>query len=136
LGTIIERSGRFTAQIRIMRKGKTVFTQAQTFERRAAATAWPKKREGELARPGALERTRNADPPLAEVIDRYVAESKKALGKTKAQCLKAIKTYDIASLRCSAIGTRRICTDLPPTRRADLTASHPGLLPFYGSVMV
>jgi integrase len=108
LGTIIERNGRFTAQIRIMRKGKTVFTQAQTFERRAAATAWLKKREGELAQPGALERVHAEDPTLAEVIDQYFVESKKALGKTKAQCLKAIKTYDIASVRCSAIGSDEI----------------------------
>jgi hypothetical protein len=37
-----------------------------------------------------------------------LTKSKKAFGKTKAQCLKAIKTYDIANLRCSAIGSDEI----------------------------
>jgi hypothetical protein len=34
------------------------------------------------------------------VIDRYIAESIKKIGKTKAQVLKSIKKYDIADLGC------------------------------------
>jgi hypothetical protein len=37
------------------------------------------------------------------VIDRYVAESQKKIGRTKAQVLRTIKTHDIAELRCSEI---------------------------------
>lgn len=100
----------FTAQIRLKRKGKVIFTQAQTFDRRGAASAWLKKREGELAQPGALEQAHIEDPTLAEVIDRYTAESVKKIGKTKAQCLRAIKNYSIADLRCSEIGSDEIST--------------------------
>ena len=56
-------------------------------------------------KPGAIERARQAgnDPKLADVIDRYVDESEKAIGRTKAQVLRKIKTYDIAQLKCSEI---------------------------------
>ena len=43
------------------------------------------------------------DPALAEVIDRYIDESKRAIGRTKAQVLRTIKGYDIADMRCSEI---------------------------------
>ena len=44
------------AQIRIMREGVKVYQESQTFDRKPAAKAWIKKREAELALPGALER--------------------------------------------------------------------------------
>jgi hypothetical protein len=50
-----------------------------------------------------LERQGISDPPLADVIDRYVAESKKEIGRTQAQVLSAIKRYEIADRRCSTI---------------------------------
>jgi hypothetical protein len=70
-----ERSGNATGGLlRIMRDKRLVYQQAQTFERRPAAAAWIKKREGELAQPGALERVQAKDPPLADVIDQYIKE--------------------------------------------------------------
>jgi len=80
LGTISERNGRRTAQIRITRNKKTVYTESQTFGRCKAAEAWLKKRESELDQPGALEPALAEDAPLADMIDRYVKESKKAIG--------------------------------------------------------
>jgi hypothetical protein len=76
-------------------------------ERRRPSTAskrlraWLAQRETELAEPGALER--RPDPTLAVVIDRYIAESQKALGRTKEQVLRTIKTYDLADMQCSKI---------------------------------
>jgi integrase len=58
------------------------------------------RREEELLQPGALDRL--PDPLLGHVIDRYIQEAKK-IGRTKAQVLRTIKTYDIAELRCSKI---------------------------------
>src|SRR5262249_37309622 len=52
--------------------------------------------------PGAIGR-RADDPKLADVIDRYVAESEKQIGHTKAQVLRKIKNYDLAEMRCSEI---------------------------------
>jgi integrase len=106
MGTIVARKRKDgtvgqTAQILIKRKGKIVHREAKTFDRKQAAKAWLSRRETELAQPGALER--RPDPTLAAVIDRYILESKRAIGRTKTQVLRTIKTYDIAEMRCSAI---------------------------------
>ncbi len=108
MGTVITRkrsngSTGYQAQLLIKRGGKTVHREGRTFDRKQAAAAWLEKREKELARPGALERLRAPDPSLAAVIDRYTDESIKKIGRTKAQVLRAIKTYDIASKTCSEI---------------------------------
>jgi len=113
MGTITPRKRQdgtigYTAQIRLKRCGKIIHTEAHTFDRKSAAAAWLKKREGELAQPGALDRLAVDDPPLADVINQYIRESRKALGRTKEQVLRAIKGYDIASLKCSQVGSDEI----------------------------
>lgn len=85
------------AQLVVKRDGLIVHREARTFDRKQAAAAWLEKREGELATPGALEQLAIADPPLCEVIDRYITESKKAIGRTKAQVLRSIKGHDLAT---------------------------------------
>lgn len=113
MGTITARKRRdgtvgYTAQIRIKRDGKIVYTESQTFDREPAARAWLKKREVELAEPGALDKLKTADPTLAEVIDQYIKESRRDYGKTKKQVLRTIKASDLAGLRCSEIGSPQI----------------------------
>jgi integrase len=110
MGTITTRhrddgSPSYRAQIRIKVKGKVVHQETQTFDRRQGASAWIARRETELREPGALERIQNADsdPPLRQAIDVYVAENERAIGRTKAQVLRSIKTYDIADKRCAKI---------------------------------
>jgi integrase len=105
MGTIVARKRAdgtmgYRAQIVIKREGKVVYREGQTFDRKQAATAWVERRGTELREPGALDRL--PDPPLGEVIDRYIQESKK-IGRTKAQVLRTIKTYDIAELKCSKV---------------------------------
>jgi integrase len=106
MGTIIGRTRKdgskaFTAQIVIKKGGAILHRESQSFERRQAANAWVVKREAELKRPGGLER--KEDPPLAAVIDRYIAESKNAVLGTKAQVLKSIKNSDLGEAKCSDI---------------------------------
>jgi hypothetical protein len=100
-----DRSPAYRAQIRMKVKGRIVHQETQTFDRRQAASAWMARRETELREPGALERIRSAenDPPLRDVIDIYVKDNERAIGRTKAQVLRSIKTYDIADKRCSKI---------------------------------
>ena len=85
----------YTAQIRITRAG-IKHTEAQTFSRRQAAKQWATSREAELSKPGVLERATAPQSTLAGTIDRYILESVKAMGKTKAQVLASIKEHDIA----------------------------------------
>lgn len=106
MGTILSRRRKdgttgYTALIRIKKDGKVIHTESDTFERESAAKAWMKKREVELAKPGALEK--KPDPTLAEVIAQYNLEKQKEHGKTKTQVLKTISESELAQQRCSKI---------------------------------
>ena len=115
MGTIIPRkrndgSVGYMAQVRVKQKGKVIHHETKTFDRKQAASAWVARRETELREPGALERLHVDDPRLADVIDRYINESKRKIGRTKAQVLRTIKTYDIAEMRCSEITSADLMT--------------------------
>lgn len=108
MGTINARKRKdgttgYTAQILKKQNGTIVHREAKTFDRKQAAEAWIKRRETELSEPGALERAKAPDATLAAAIDRYIVESRKQIGRTKAQVLRSIKDYDIADMQCAAI---------------------------------
>ncbi|AWN44569.1 site-specific integrase [Methylobacterium durans] len=112
MGTILERKRKdgstgYHAQV-VVKKAGVTHRETRTFDRRPAARAWIEKRQKELAQPGALAAAKIEDPTLAEVIDRYVGDSRRPLGRTKAQVLKAIKGYDIAGKSCSAISSAEV----------------------------
>jgi len=103
MGTIKERPRKkggtaYLAQIVIKRKGKPTYREAQTFDRRAEAVAYLKRREPELKAEGGIERAKAHGLTLADAIDKYVTESLKDIGRTKAQVLETIKKFDIADL--------------------------------------
>jgi integrase len=98
----------FRAQIMLRRNGKIVHRESQTFDRKQAASAWAERRERELALPGALERIAAGEPTLSQIIDRYIEESQRDLGRTKAQVLRSIKEFDLADMRCSKIDSAAI----------------------------
>jgi integrase len=111
MGTIIGRTRKdgskaFTAQIVIKKGGSIVHREAETFDRKQAANAWIVKREAELKSPGGLEK--KEDPTLADVIDRYIAESKSAVLGTKAQVLKTIKNSELGKTKCSDISSQTL----------------------------
>jgi integrase len=87
----------YTAQIKVKRGGRVVFSQAQTFDREAAAQAWAKKKEAALAKPGGLEAATKPKGTLSDAIDRYVGLFRKDIGRTKEQVLLALKGYEIAT---------------------------------------
>ncbi|WP_225786026.1 site-specific integrase [Pseudomonas sp. Marseille-P9655] len=97
MGTITTRkrkdgSTTYDAQIRIMRSGVKVYQESQTFDRKATAQAWIRKREAELYEPGAIEKANRKGVTVKQMIDRYLVEYEKLrpLGKTKRATLKAI----------------------------------------------
>ena len=97
MGTITSRKRKdgstgYTAQIRIMRDGQKVYQESQTFDRKQPAQAWIKRRETELAAPGALDRASRKKASLKDIILRYLEEYEtvRPLGKTKRATLKAI----------------------------------------------
>ena len=118
MGSIIKRKRKdgsvaWLAQIAIRRRGKTVLRENRTFELRSTAAAWIEKREKDLAKPGALENipvadTHRRDVTLGDAIDKYVEDSAKEIGRTKAQVLKSIKEFDIADKHCAEIDSANI----------------------------
>lgn len=108
MGTIISKARgdgttAYSAQIVLKSKGKIIHRETQTFDKQRMAAAWLKRRETELAEPGALNVRK--DPTLAEVIDQYIAESKHDLGRTKTQVLRSIKADIIGGMPCSEISS-------------------------------
>lgn len=110
MATISERKRKdgsigYLAQITIKRGGKIVHRENKTFDRRQAAAQWVKRREAELAKPNAVlgKASKAAAVTLGAAIDRYLAESTRAMGRTKTQCLRSIKAFSIASKGCGDI---------------------------------
>lgn len=111
---IIERKRKdgsvaYLAQIAIKRKGKWAHREARSFDRKSAANAWLKKRMKEIDAAGDdLSSIRNRGRTLADAIDLYTRESVKEIGRTKAQVLRSILTYDIADMDCAEIQSHDI----------------------------
>jgi hypothetical protein len=83
----------YLVQIRTNRDKVTVYQESQTFARKQAAVVWAKRRETELAEPGAIERAARVGHTVKQMIDRYLVEAEKArpLGEMKRRTLNAIK---------------------------------------------
>jgi len=95
------------AKIRINRDG-IEYKETQTFGRKAAAVVWLEKREEELRKPGELSRASRPQPTFADAIDKYIASSIKAIGRTKAQVLRAVRAFPIAGMECRAIKSTHV----------------------------
>lgn len=107
MGTIVKRarkdgSAAYLAQISMKCEGQVV-RESKTFDRRKAATDWIAKREKELKSGEGLVALKKRNFTLSEAIDAYVNGSVRDHGRTKKQVLNSIKTFDIASMRCSDI---------------------------------
>jgi hypothetical protein len=108
VGTINQRRRKdgtiaYSAQIVLIRDGQFVRRESRTFNDRAMAKGWIARRERELDKPGGLEAAKIGKETLGDAIDKYIATSRKKIGKTKAQVLEAIKGMDIADKRCGVI---------------------------------
>ncbi len=111
MGTIVSRKRKdgtmgHTAQIRMREAGKIIYNESQTFDRKPAAEAWLKKRETELAVPGAL--TKPTDPLLKEVIKQYNEDKLRPHGKTKDQVLRTICNSELGELKCSEVTSQAV----------------------------
>jgi integrase len=132
MGTIAERhlkngQPRFTAQILKKQGGVIVLRESKSFGSRGAAETWIKTRERALARPGALAATKATEPTLADTIDRYLADTLRQPGRTKAQVLASLRAMAIAEKKCSAIDSSDIvalAADLAASRKPQTVANY------------
>ena len=63
---------RYTAIVRLRRKGTILHRESRTFTHRTAALSWAKHREVALEDPAALVRVQQGAPTLAELIRWYI----------------------------------------------------------------
>lgn len=98
MATIAERkrvSGKksFTAQVRIKKDGKVVFTEAQTFAQRRLAEAWAKRVEEDW-RAGRRRKPTDKEPTFSDLIRRYRQDIENDIGKTVVQCLRTLEEME------------------------------------------
>lgn len=100
----------YTAQIRIKREGGVVYQESQTFDRKQMAQAWAKRRETELAAPGALDRAMRKGSLLRDIIDRYLDEYEaiRPLARTKRATLMAIRATWLGDVVDADLSSRRL----------------------------
>ncbi len=99
----------YVAQINIRRNGKWAHRESRTFDKRTSAAAWLKKRMKEIDAAGEdLSPIKSKGRTLSAAIDRYITESVKEIGRTKAQVLRSIREYDIADMPCNEIRSHDI----------------------------
>ena len=110
-GTITQRARRdgsiaYKVEIVIRRDGKR-HKASQTLDSEKAAERWMKRKEKQPRAPGGLDQAQKPTGPLSNAIDRYI-EDHAAMGKTKTQVLRAIKTDPIAFMDCASITSQEI----------------------------
>jgi hypothetical protein len=96
-----KRDGRtvYCAQIRIKRKGKAIYSESRTFERRSHAQDWGTRRKLELDQHGALNHIKHRAITIGDLIDKYVYEYGELarFGRTKRAHLQYLRRTDLAN---------------------------------------
>lgn len=132
MGSIKERQRKdgsvaYLAQIIIKRKGFKPHREAQTFNKRSAATAWLKNREADLKEPGGIQKAKVRHKTLADAIDTYIEQDAKGIGRTKEQVLKSIRLHDLGAKECGTIGSADIVSfarDLSKERQPQTVSNY------------
>ena len=96
MGTILPRKRKdgttgFTALITLKQNGKIAHREAKTFDRRRRRTPGWNAGKPNCDNRAALTVART--PSWGAVIDKYITESKREIGRTKSQVLRTIKSY-------------------------------------------
>lgn len=119
---------RYTAVIRISKKGTIVHQEARTFPRQTLAENWARAREVELADPATLPTEQFGDTSIRALIERYVnefeasADGENSWGRTKSSDLRKLMNFSIAKYDARSLTPARIVQHVKE-RRADGVAA-------------
>lgn len=120
MATITERTSKdgtvsYRTEVRIAKKGATVYRETRSFAKRKLAEQWAAKLEAEMAEPGKLEevisgKSKNNTLTLSELIDRYVSivYPLKPWGRSKTATLLQIQKSDIGQKVATRITAKDI----------------------------
>ncbi|MFO7189933.1 MAG: site-specific integrase [Pseudomonadota bacterium] len=116
---------RYTAQIRIKRKGVVVHQESRTFPRYAQAEAWAKRREVELAEPGAVNIAKFGNVSIGALIQRYIDEFEETAQwqRSKATSLRALIKKPIAQISAVELTTERLVQHVKERRAEGVAPS-------------
>lgn len=112
MGTIVARRRKsgglaYMAKIILKHQSQVIHRETRTFETHRAAKDWLRDREAELSRPGMIDRE-NASATLGDAIQRYISETRRQIGRTKAQVLATIQRHPIAKKPCQRVTAQDI----------------------------
>src|SRR5690554_1068743 len=88
----------YRAEIKLKRKGKVVYQESRTFDRKALAKDWASRRELELQEPDALNKVMHRGVTIGELIERYQKEFGASFGRSKTMDMARLREYDLAKL--------------------------------------
>lgn len=92
----------FTAQVRIKKSGKVIFSKSETFSQRKLAEKWATRTE-KAWHDGALSLVTPVGT-FAELIKRYRLDIEQEVGKTMIQCLRTLEGMDETNVGCHEVG--------------------------------
>lgn len=112
MGTILSRkrkngSTAYLAQIVMKSRGVVLHRENRTFTSKREAAGWIARREDELERDVPIKRELK-ETVLATIIDRYIIESMRDMGRTKTQVLRTITASPLGQMQCGDITSREL----------------------------
>lgn len=96
----------YRAAIRLKRKGKIVYRESRTFDRKALAKDWASRRELELQEHDALNKVMHRGVTIGELIKRYQNEFGGSFGRSKAKDMERLQSYKLADLDAIEVTSR------------------------------
>lgn len=101
MAQVVPRKGpngtRYLCRVRVKRGGVVVFEESRTFDRKAIAVDWGKRRDIALQSPGALQRAIQGPAPVSDLIAEYLVNFPGG-ERTKIYDLRRLQTYPIAGI--------------------------------------
>jgi len=91
----------FTAQVRIKKSGKVIFSKSETFTQRKLAEKWAARTEKSW-HDGTYSLVAPAST-FAALINRYRMDIEKEVGKTMIQCLRTLEGMDETNVGCHEV---------------------------------
>lgn len=125
MGTITQRkrsdgSAAYTAQIRIKSGGKVTHSEAQTFDRRALAVEWLRRRETELQQQRASGVVQHKSITLGELLQQYTqTQAHIPWGRSKTHDVKKLMESGLASKDATTLTVQDVIAHVQQRRTLD-----------------
>jgi integrase len=117
---------RYTAQVRIRRNGKVIYSESETFTKKSLAKEWAAKREVELKLPKAMDHLRHEGLAIGTVLEWYKEDfdGKSKFGRSKLSHINYLINHDdFSSLKALELTSGQLVAHVNQRRREGAGAS-------------